>query len=69
MLDEGLASEGAEGVAVPGSWHWPFPEGPHQQHACKRVPSKETHTKPSSPTGRDMGSGRGGTNVGISSPK
>lgn len=62
MLDEGLAYERTEGVAVPGSWHWPFPEGTCQQHACKRVPSKETHTKPSSSTGRDMGSYRGGTN-------
>lgn len=26
-----------------------FPEGTHHLHACQRVPSKETPTKPSSP--------------------
>lgn len=66
MLDEGLAYERTEGVAVPGSWPWPFSEGTHQQHDCKRMPSKETHTKPME---GDMGRGRGGTNVRISDPK
>lgn len=64
-LDQVLAYAGTEGVLILAPGAGLSRKAPTSQHACERVPSKETYTKPSSPTGKGMG----GANVRLSNPK